>query len=191
VLSLKEFVCRCEEIYSFANSPYTRGTVHIPSTGQKKETFFFAICKPNQEEFTKLYQNTEEVSDKQMLTFFEYCFRQDSNSGRTAQLRTAQEEKCRKANTKCHNGGQSSRQGEAKGAITSVDNFEAIGLCNHGGGWVEVAVVLVDGVFLLHHCREGIHPLDCWNFHSTTVGIQSKVTGSAISALSTASGSNT
>jgi len=61
VLDLKESVCRCDEMYAFASSPYTRGSVEIP----------FAMCKPHQEEFATLHQDTDNVMQKAMITYFE------------------------------------------------------------------------------------------------------------------------
>ena len=115
VLDLKEFKRRCDEMYNYAEGPYTRGNVAIPSDRMKKETFFFAMCKPHQEEFAALHQDTDDVTQKQMITYFEGCFRKDANSGRTAQLQTAHEEKCRKANSKRRNGGQASQHGRGQG----------------------------------------------------------------------------
>ena len=115
VLDLKEFKRRCDEMYNYAEGPYTRGNVAIPSDRMKKETFFFAMCKPHQEEFATLHEDTEDVTQKQMITYFEGCFRKDANSGRTAQLQTAHEEKCRKANSKRRNGGQASQHGRGQG----------------------------------------------------------------------------
>ena len=115
VLDLKEFTRRCDEMYAYAEGPYTRGNVAIPSARMKKETFFFAMCKPHQEEFATLHQDTDDVTQKQMITYFEGCFRKDANSGRTAQLQAAHEEKCRKANSKRRNGGQPSQQGRGQG----------------------------------------------------------------------------
>ena len=115
VLDLKEFKRRCDEMYAYAEGPYTRGNVAIPSARMKKETFFFAMCKPHQEEFAALHQDTDDVTQKQMITYFEGCFRKDANSGRTAQLQADHEEKCRKANSKRRNGSQASQQGRGQG----------------------------------------------------------------------------
>jgi hypothetical protein len=98
VLDLKKIVRRCDEMYAFASSPYTRGSVEIPTERMKKETFFFAMCKTHQEEFATLHQDTDDVTQKAMITYFEGCFCKDLNSGRTVQLQATHEEKCRKAN---------------------------------------------------------------------------------------------
>jgi len=109
VFPLKELVRCCEKMYCFASSPYTGGSVPIPTKELKRETLFFVMCKPHQEEFAKMHQDTESVTHKQMLTFFEGCHCQDLNSGRTVQLKASHEEKCCKVNSKHHNGGPSNQ----------------------------------------------------------------------------------
>ncbi len=51
VLNLKEFVRRCNKLYAYVTASYTRGGMELPTEALKKETFFFAMYKPHQEDF--------------------------------------------------------------------------------------------------------------------------------------------
>ena len=84
MLDLKEFVCHCNKLYAIAAGPYTRGSLEISTEGMKKENFFFAMCKLHQEDFTLMHQDTNDVTQKQMIIYFEVCFCKDVNSGRKA-----------------------------------------------------------------------------------------------------------
>ncbi len=62
MLNLKEFVRHCDKLYACVAGPYTRGSLEVSTEGMKKETFFFAMCKPHQEEFALLYQDVEDAT---------------------------------------------------------------------------------------------------------------------------------
>ena len=115
VLTLKEYVRRCDELYAYAAGPYTRGSMEIPTDALKKETFFFDMCKSHQEDFAQQYQDVNDVTIQQMITYFEGCFRKYTSSGKTAQIMAAHEDKCRKANAKRRNGHRSLNQGQGRG----------------------------------------------------------------------------
>ena len=55
VLNLNEFRRRCDECYSYAESKYTRCVMTLPGDREKKETFFFAMCRHHQEDFPQIH----------------------------------------------------------------------------------------------------------------------------------------
>ena len=115
VFTLKEYVRSCNELYVYASGPYIRGGMEIPTEALKKETFFFTMCKSHQEDFAQQYQDVNDVTSPQMITYFEGCFRKDTSSGKTAQIMAAHEENCRKANAKRRNGNCNPPQGQGRG----------------------------------------------------------------------------
>ncbi len=138
MLTLKEFVRRCDELYAYATGPYTRGGMELPTEVLKKETFFFAMCKLHQEDFA---QDADHVTLQQMITYFEGCFRKDTSSGKTTQLQAAHEEKCCKANAKCNHSNKTPHQGQGQGRGNQRrrcnddchnDDHRINGYCNNG-----------------------------------------------------------